>query len=310
MKLRGRDIDGTAYVDILTITSNNTVTADLNAITTIGGNAIIYSGGELGTPSGGTLTNCSGLPVSGITDSTSEALGVGSIELGHASDTTLSRSAGGVLQVEGVRVITSSGTTSGTILKNNGTTFVASTETYAAPGASGNVMTSDGTNWISAANKTSFTPSVLFSTCYETQARHSLSDYGGTATFNNYGLVLDTTAVKAKGYRVFTYANYTNSSNFGYPTATMSVCFKTIGTDVKTYHGLGDVTISATDITGFATSLHAGFKLVRASSGDANLYATQSGGSSETVSGVLTTVSAGDHLDFVIKVGASSVDYY
>lgn len=72
------------------------------------------------------------------------------IELGHASANTLSAS-GGVLSVEGVRVITSAGTTSGTILKNNGTTFVASTETYAAPGTSGNVMTSDGTNWTSAA---------------------------------------------------------------------------------------------------------------------------------------------------------------
>ena len=39
----------------------------------------------------------------------------------------------------------------GTILKANGTNFVASTETYAAPGTSGNVMTSDGTNWTSAA---------------------------------------------------------------------------------------------------------------------------------------------------------------
>jgi hypothetical protein len=56
-----------------------------------------------------------------------------------------------VISVEGVRVITSAGTTSGTILKNNGTTFVASTETYAAPGTSGNVLTSDGTNWTSAA---------------------------------------------------------------------------------------------------------------------------------------------------------------
>lgn len=73
------------------------------------------------------------------------------IELGHASDTTLARVSAGVISVEGVRVITSSGTTSGTILKNNGTTFVASTETYAAPGTSGNVMTSDGTNWTSAA---------------------------------------------------------------------------------------------------------------------------------------------------------------
>ena len=38
--------------------------------------------------------------------STSAALGVGTIELGHASDTTLSRSAAGVLAVEGVDVVT------------------------------------------------------------------------------------------------------------------------------------------------------------------------------------------------------------
>jgi len=41
LKLRARDVDGAAYVDILTITSANTVTADLNVITTIGGNAIL-----------------------------------------------------------------------------------------------------------------------------------------------------------------------------------------------------------------------------------------------------------------------------
>ena len=56
----------------------------------------------LGTPQSGTLTNCTGLPISGLTASTSTALGVGSIELGDASDTTLSRSAAGVLAVEGV----------------------------------------------------------------------------------------------------------------------------------------------------------------------------------------------------------------
>lgn len=57
---------------------------------------------DIGTPSAGTLTNCTGLPVAGITASTATALGVGSVELGHASDTTLSRSAAGVLAVEGV----------------------------------------------------------------------------------------------------------------------------------------------------------------------------------------------------------------
>jgi hypothetical protein len=56
----------------------------------------------LGTPASGTLTSCTGLPISGLTASTSTALGVGSIELGDASDTTLSRSAAGVLAVEGV----------------------------------------------------------------------------------------------------------------------------------------------------------------------------------------------------------------
>lgn len=55
----------------------------------------------LGTPTSGTLTNCTGLPVAGITASTSTALGVGSLEIGHASDTTLARSSAGNLTVEG-----------------------------------------------------------------------------------------------------------------------------------------------------------------------------------------------------------------
>jgi hypothetical protein len=63
----------------------------------------------LGTPSSGTLTNCTSLPVSGITASTSAALGVGSVELGHATDTTLTRSAAGKLAVEGVDVLLNGG---------------------------------------------------------------------------------------------------------------------------------------------------------------------------------------------------------
>ena len=75
-----------------------TITAALTG--TASGNLV--SGGALGTPSSGTLTSCTGLPISGLTASTSTPLGVGSIELGDASDTTLSRSAAGVLAVEGV----------------------------------------------------------------------------------------------------------------------------------------------------------------------------------------------------------------
>lgn len=73
--------------------------------------APVINGGVLGTPSSGTLTNCSGLPLSGVADSTSEALGVGSLELGHASDTTLTRVSAGVVAIEGVNVLTTAGGT-------------------------------------------------------------------------------------------------------------------------------------------------------------------------------------------------------
>lgn len=65
---------------------------------------------SLGTPTALTLTNATGLPVSGITSSTTAALGVGSIELGHATDTTISRVAAGQIAVEGVNIATISST--------------------------------------------------------------------------------------------------------------------------------------------------------------------------------------------------------
>ena len=64
----------------------------------------------LGTPSSGTLTNCTGLPIAGLVASTSTAIWVGSIELGHASDTTIARVSAGVISVEGVTVPTISST--------------------------------------------------------------------------------------------------------------------------------------------------------------------------------------------------------
>jgi hypothetical protein len=44
-----------------------------------GSGSLYFTGGALGTPSSATLTNATGLPVSGITASTSAAIGVGSI---------------------------------------------------------------------------------------------------------------------------------------------------------------------------------------------------------------------------------------
>lgn len=56
---------------------------------------------NLGTPSALTLTNATGLPAAALVASTTQAVGFGSIELGHASDTTLARSAAGEVTIEG-----------------------------------------------------------------------------------------------------------------------------------------------------------------------------------------------------------------
>lgn len=65
---------------------------------------------NIGTPSAGTLTNCSGLPVDGIVDDTTSALGVGTIELGHASDTTIARVSAGLISVEGKTLLSNTST--------------------------------------------------------------------------------------------------------------------------------------------------------------------------------------------------------
>ncbi len=97
-----------------------TVTGTLSAQTDLQSalDAKVASGGALGTPSSGTLTNATGLPVAGIAASTSTALGVGSLELGHASDTTLARVSAGLMSVEGA-----------TLLSNTATSGVAATPT-------------------------------------------------------------------------------------------------------------------------------------------------------------------------------------
>lgn len=86
----------------------------------------------LGTPTSGTLTNATGLPIAGLVPSTSTAIGVGSVELGHASDTTLSRSAAGVLAVEGVVIPSISSTntlTNKRVTKRTGTAASSATPT-------------------------------------------------------------------------------------------------------------------------------------------------------------------------------------
>ena len=107
------------------------------------GGPVVFNGAG-GTPSSLTLTNATGLPVTGITASTSAALGVGTIELGAASDTTISRASAGVVAVEGValaRVIGSGTAAMGTTAIASGAS--ATLVTVAATG----VATTDVIDW-------------------------------------------------------------------------------------------------------------------------------------------------------------------
>ena len=89
--------------------TDTTIARASAGVVSIEGNAVLVSGGALGTPASGTLTNATGLPVSGITASTSSALGVGSVELGHATDTTIARVSAGVVSIEGSTILVSGG---------------------------------------------------------------------------------------------------------------------------------------------------------------------------------------------------------
>jgi hypothetical protein len=115
----------------------------------------------LGTPTSVTLTNGTGLPVSGITASTSTALGVGSVELGHATDTTLSRSSAGVLAVEGVVVPTISSTS--TLTNKTLTAPLINTAFNAQTGTTYTLVAADSGKLVSLSNAAGITLTVPIS---------------------------------------------------------------------------------------------------------------------------------------------------
>jgi hypothetical protein len=138
----------------------------------------------LGTPTSGTLTNCTGLPIAGLAASTSTALGVGSIELGAASDTTIARVSAGVASVEGATIGTLSTAQTwtkpqrGTVTTSNTITAIdlsttnnhistpaagaALTFTNLTPGQTGTIEFVNGSNYaITAGSGTKVTSTFL-----------------------------------------------------------------------------------------------------------------------------------------------------
>jgi hypothetical protein len=152
---------------------------------------------DIGTPSAGTLTNCTGLPISGLSASTSTAIGVGTIELGHASDTTISRTGAGAIAVEGVAIPTISSTST---LTNKRITARVTTTTDDATAVI-DVDTCDQYQLSAIANNTEFTTTGTPTDGQKLIIRLKDAGVAKTLTWTGFtavGITLPTTTVASK----------------------------------------------------------------------------------------------------------------
>jgi hypothetical protein len=96
-----------------------------------------------------TLTHSAGLLTSNVPLSlgVSNALTAGTIELGHASDTTISRVSAGKIAVEGVTVPAIAPSTTGNVMTSNGTDWVSSAPTSATDTQKIGVGSASNTTW-------------------------------------------------------------------------------------------------------------------------------------------------------------------
>lgn len=174
--------------------TDTTISRVSAGVIAVEGNAVLVSGGALGTPSSATLTNATGLPISGITASTSSPIGVGTIELGHATDTTISRASAGVVAIEGVNVVTETATQtlSNKTLTSPVISTITNTGTLTLPTSTGTlalttdipagVVTESATQTLT--NKTLTSPTVGTQASFANQAEARFLE--ATANGTNY----------------------------------------------------------------------------------------------------------------------------
>jgi hypothetical protein len=97
--------DGSVWKAYTQALSNATVTTAILA-----DDAVTSAKIADGTIVNADINSSAAIAISKLANSASLGLGVGTLELGHASDTTLARSSAGVVTIEGVNVVTTSST--------------------------------------------------------------------------------------------------------------------------------------------------------------------------------------------------------
>jgi hypothetical protein len=103
--LQAYDVDGAAYTTFGTLTANNTPTFDLSTAVTIGGNAFYYvTGTDVAVTDGGTGASTATGAATNLGLGTGDSPQFTAVNVGHATDTTVARSAAGRLSVESINL--------------------------------------------------------------------------------------------------------------------------------------------------------------------------------------------------------------
>ena len=115
------DSDSCGTKITFTVTPNGNSQSETTAMT-INQDSSLTVGGAI--TSGGNTVATTNLALDSFADSTSNSIGVGTIELGHAADTTIARSASGTVTIEGNTIVT---TANSNLVFPSGTTDVPMT---------------------------------------------------------------------------------------------------------------------------------------------------------------------------------------
>lgn len=199
--------------------------------------------------------------------------------------------------------------TSRKIIVSDGTNWVASTETYAAPGNAGNELRSDGTNWVA----TQYSKEVITATDYADPNRFSntVVNGGNVNITNSSGGSLDTGTSSGASADCLYGLSQGGSDDItaGSPSFAARFTVSVIGTSGAAFVGVGSLTVGGTGIT--FTVRHFGFKVLMTAGPTGTLYATQADGTTENASSALTTIATSDVVEVYCKLnGTSSIDYY